>query len=77
MKNAVRNAPKKKAEKKHKYALGRRHAVGQREGGGGFILRMNSLRRVHAELCKASSTPRRPSAKGGGFQAYGSCRPPY
>ena len=30
---------------------------------------MNSLRRVHAELCKASSTPRRPSAKGGGFSS--------
>ena len=25
-------------------------------------------RRVHAELCRLSSTPRRPSAKGGGFK---------
>ena len=68
MKNALGNRTEKNAEKKSMGRAGSASCGEPAGGGGGFILRMNSLRRVHAELCKLSSTPRRPSAKGGGFR---------
>ena len=74
MKNACGNRTEKKAKKNLKPALVRRHAQGQREGGEGHTsydsLPKGACRSMqnYAELCELFSTPRRPSAKGGGFQ---------
>ena len=59
MKNALEEVTAKKANKNLKDALGRRHALGQREGGEGCISMHNppSLLQKIA-ICKAFSTPR-------------------
>ena len=75
MQNALEEVTAKNAEKKSitraQDALVRRHALGQREGGEGHTS-YDSLPkgacRIMQNYAKLFSTPRRPSAKGGGFQ---------
>ena len=77
MKNAVRTATGKKAEQKIDGMAGSASCRGPAGGGGGFILRMNSLRRVHAISCRIMQIVQHaagPSAKGGGFTGLATCR---